>query len=251
MEKSKKKRGAKIAAALVALTALTCCFVGTTFARYTSSTEATGTATIAHWEVTGISQNGTPETEFTFDTDNAKLSPKLPTVTDGVEESTAGLANKVVSETLTITNKSDVVAEISWTWVENALKYTWEGSYINAEGTAITPADDVTEATQDKTYKALANSVLTWEIVAVDASGKALTTQPTDSKTTLAARTGTEGSYTYESYYLQVTLTWTTNETNGDDIDTIVGMYLKSVENKLKLTAKQASQLPAAPATGA
>lgn len=69
MEKSKKNIGAKIAAALVAVTALTCCVVGTTFAKYTSATNATANAVVAKWQVEGISENSTSKriNQITFD----------------------------------------------------------------------------------------------------------------------------------------------------------------------------------------
>ncbi len=52
----KKNRTMRVATLLLALTLITSCFVGGTFAKYTSSANATSTATVAKWS---IKVNGT------------------------------------------------------------------------------------------------------------------------------------------------------------------------------------------------
>lgn len=47
----KKSKSMRIASLLLVLVLVTTCFVGTTFAKYTSSVEATATATVAKWDV--------------------------------------------------------------------------------------------------------------------------------------------------------------------------------------------------------
>lgn len=244
MEKSKKKFGAKIAAALVAVTALTCCFVGSTFARYTSSTEATGTVTVAKWQVTGISANTDKINAFEFDTANAKLSPAEL----GTEASTANLTNEVLSTAITIQNLSDVEADITYAWKENAVVYNWR-----ADGDADT-SNDITNATEYKsaadnggtaiTYKDLADGVFTWSVWTCDTEdGTYVEWKKGDADTTLPAKTLAKDA----TLYVKVKLVWKTGANDDrDEIDTILGMYLENVKNTLTLTATQGSQLPTA-----
>lgn len=121
MEKSKKNIGAKIAAALVAVTALTCCVVGTTFAKYTSATNATANAAVAKWQVEGISENSTTAkiNQITFTAD--KLSP-------AIDESKV---NTLTSSEITIENKSDVAADI--TCEVGTVLVTWDGEKDGTE----------------------------------------------------------------------------------------------------------------------
>lgn len=235
MEKSKKKFGAKIAAALVAVTALTCCFVGSTFARYTSSTEAAGTVTVANWKIKGISENATPVNAFTFTaTGDAMLSPAIPNSGD---VSTSGLKNVIQSTAIEIKNESEVDAKLTWAWkapAADASIYSWLDS--KSDATEYKAAESGSSAI---TYKDLADGALKWSI-SYSTTETGTYTEWTDGAVAQDLETGA-------SLWVKVTLTWETG--TGDDrdtIDTILGMYLEKVVNTLTLTATQASQLPTA-----
>ena len=47
----KKNRTMRVAVLMLALTLLTCCFVGSTFAKYTSTASGTASVTVANWEI--------------------------------------------------------------------------------------------------------------------------------------------------------------------------------------------------------
>ena len=65
----KKNRTLRVSALLLALTLITTCLVGGTFAKYTSSTTGSDTATVAKWsfKVNGAEFAVAPEEELTFD----------------------------------------------------------------------------------------------------------------------------------------------------------------------------------------
>ena len=65
----KKNRTMRIAVLMLALSLLTCCFVGSTFAKYTSSATGSSSATVAKWSfsVEGEEIAVEPATTFAFD----------------------------------------------------------------------------------------------------------------------------------------------------------------------------------------
>lgn len=69
----KKNRTLRIAVLMLALSLLTCCFVGSTFAKYTSSAAGSSTATVAKWDIT---VNGDKMTAMTDGADD-DLTPDL------------------------------------------------------------------------------------------------------------------------------------------------------------------------------
>ncbi len=266
MEKSKKKRGAKIAAALVALTALTCCFVGTTFAKYTSTNEASAKVTVAHWQITNISKNGAEQdggslvNKFTFGTGKDETTKLSPSVTEGVS------TNKVMTNSIKIENLSDVDAMITLDWknyetdsTKDAIytQYSWNSNKTNED--TLTLTSEATSGTKDTvTYKKLADDTLTWKCYYAEAA-----TEPVESDAAWKEYKITDTSFTgiklsakttaeTKTLWIKIELTWTTaNDQDGDLKDTELGMYLDALERTLTLTATQASQIPAAPATGA
>lgn len=75
MEKSDKKRIlTRVLVVLAALTLLSCCFLGSTFARYVTSASGSGTVSVAKWNIT-ISGNGIGSSPVSFET----LSPDADT----------------------------------------------------------------------------------------------------------------------------------------------------------------------------
>ena len=60
----KKSIITKLFVALVALTLISCCFLGSTFARYTSGGNGSATTNIAKWSITATESFGTTPVEF-------------------------------------------------------------------------------------------------------------------------------------------------------------------------------------------
>lgn len=115
MEKSDKKRIlTRVLVVLAALTLLSCCFLGSTFARYVTSAGGSGTVGVAKWDIT-ISGDGTGTTAVSF----SDLSPDADTGGKGATHSTgyypiATIANKgEVSASVTFGAASDPTATLA------------------------------------------------------------------------------------------------------------------------------------------
>lgn len=108
-----KNRTMRLAVLLLALTLITACFVGGTFAKYTSSANAKGTATVAKWDidVNGTCLNTTTDPEISF---NLFETAAIDTANDAAETDVA--KGKIAPGTkgsfnIVINNKSEVNAE--------------------------------------------------------------------------------------------------------------------------------------------
>ena len=104
MEKSDKKRIlTRVLVVLAALTLLSCCFLGSTFARYVTSANGSGTVGVAKWDIT-ISGDGIGTTAVSF----SDLSPDADTGGKGAIHSTGYYL------IATITNSGDVNASVTF-----------------------------------------------------------------------------------------------------------------------------------------
>lgn len=111
----KKNRTLRIAVLMLALTLLTCCFVGSTFAKYTSSAEGTDSVTVAAWQ---IKINGT---DITAATDNVPTFDLFATAAEYDEDGNDVAAERVAPGTkgsfnYTVQNLSEVSAEYTITF---------------------------------------------------------------------------------------------------------------------------------------
>lgn len=95
--KQKTRIASKLFAALVVLTLISCCFVGTTFARYTSGGSGTATVTVADWNV-NVDDTYLDEADRTMTF--GKLSP---------DHTQANTGTNTAKQSITITNDSSVV----------------------------------------------------------------------------------------------------------------------------------------------
>lgn len=95
----------KVLLAIVALTLISCCFLGSTFARYTSGGGGSAGTSVALWDV-----NFTNSEEFTAET--TTLSPSADEYVGGSNKRTNSTGKILVA---TIQNSGDVSAEVSFT----------------------------------------------------------------------------------------------------------------------------------------
>lgn len=111
----KKNRTMRIATLMLALTLITCCFVGSTFAKYTSTATGTDTVKVAKWSV-AVGDNGeiatTGPKTFTFNLfDTVSLDDNGTDVKAGlIAPGTKG------SFSFDIVNNSEVTAEYGVTY---------------------------------------------------------------------------------------------------------------------------------------
>lgn len=235
--KQKSRIASKLFAVLVVLTLISCCFLGTTFARYTSRQSGDASVGVAVWDI-GTSKEGDldiavdklspSDDEFIKETHNT--APRENSLTNGI------------TQLVTITNNSDVdalvtvtIGELTYAWqdgkatgfVTGEQAYSWSNGNLNGTGVS----------------KEQAVAVLTIKFY-WDASGADEIT--TGENKRLSAKTSDSAASC--SIYYEVT--WTSYDANAetadlpDAIDTWLGENLASIGCTISYTAVQASEQP-------
>lgn len=200
----------KILLLVVLLTLVSCCFLGSTFARYTSGGSGSATLTVAKWDVS----HGEGDIALEFE----KLSPAME-VYDSTDRT--NVTGKIL--VATITNKGDVDATVSLT----------VGPEIIFKGADGTPTEaEVKEVFSIKLYK-----------------GTSADEEKTASLAELGANETVSASNGVLYIYAEVTWTSDKGSINGetaDKRDTWIGKNITSVGWDLSYTAVQATELPKA-----
>lgn len=204
----------KILLLVVLLTLVSCCFLGSTFARYTSGGSGSATLTVAKWDVSN--ENGNIAVQFD------KLSPAMEAYEGGSSYSAEHVRSHASGKVLvaTITNNGDVSAEVTFTTAD----ITLDGA---GYGTDSAPTEDA--------VKGLFSIAL---YLGTDASD-------TDTTTPLETKTIANG----ETLYIFAEATWTSDDqtvfgTAADKRDTWVGENVTSVSWTISYTAVQATERP-------
>ena len=201
---------------ILMLTLISCCFLGSTFARYTTTDDASAKFNVASWKVS----HAEGDTVTVFDS----LSPSMKDYTAmSGEDATNSTAKKLVA---TITNDGEVDALVSL--------YSEFGDIARVEGTE----DDSTYDEAD--IKGLFTINLTY-----GTTGVAETDTETDLNR-IELNTADQ-----KTIYVWASVTWTTSYKGSadgaaaDKLDTWVGQNVESVSFKISYTAVQNSQSPA------
>ena len=220
----------KILLAIVALTLISCCFLGSTFARYTSGETGSAGTSVALWDVT---LNTSGQTDITA----TKLSPSIDNYVGGESKRTHSTGKILVA---TLTNNGDVAASVTITVgaetiaLKEGSKYDATGYGNNAGALTGSGASQwqVENLFSIKLYQA---STDTWS------SGEEIT-----EAISLGAKSG--GGAT--TVYIFAEITWTSSddlqEVTSDAIDTWAGENVEKVEYTISYTAVQSSVQPAA-----
>lgn len=253
--KTKKMRiFSKLFAALVVLTLISCCFMGTTFARYLTTNSNTAGANVATWNV-DITAAGTAvedTTTVSFD----KLSPNMNESGATDKNLTKSTEKKLVA-TITVTAEVDakltldfgniIIKNAGGTNVFENGNVTPDAKYGIASGTTISH-NDVAGVFSIKFYAGTTNEADTATALGSDGWSASGTTWTKD----ITAGTST-------TIYLFADVTWTTwyqggdptginsnlkGSANADKFDTWIGGNVEYLEWNLKYTAAQASEVP-------
>ena len=206
MEKSDKKRIlTRVLIVIAALTLLSCCFLGSTFAKYVTSANGSGTVGIANWDVS-VTAEGSGQ--YTF----SNLSPDKDETgthsTDWVK--VASLRNNgEVDADVTITGSGDV---------DTTMVKLLESKKEAAKKTDLY-GDCYSDTMLGQTFEI--------ELASTD------TGTPLNSTFTLNKTGG------FQDVYARVTWTTTT-----DAIDTWYGTYLESITVSFSFSAVQAEEVP-------
>ncbi len=206
-----KKKGivSKLLLLVVLLTLISCCFLGSTFARYTSSGSGTASMTVAKWDIKSTWEGSTS-------VDFGKLSPSMDKYEDTVRTNSTG--RTLVA---TITNSGDVDALVTLAVGEptltNSSESNW-GSY----------SEDIIKGLFSVEF---------------------YTTKTADAADSATLYTGEVGVEAGETLYVYAVVTWTSDDENvkgaaADARDTWVGANITSVVYTISYTAVQNSELP-------
>ena len=208
----KRKLVSKLFVAVVVLTLVSCCFLASTFARYTSGGGGTGTVEVATWAISGPGAGGI---NATFD----KLSPSKDAY-----DSTPRTHSTAPVLVATIKNTGDVDALVTLTTGESTITAP-AGGWVDYTESAIEGL--FTIALYTSTTDGAADSVdgLTAYTVAIN----------------VPATSGT--------LYVYAVVTWTSDDETvkgaaADARDTWVGENVTGVSFDISYTAVQNSQLP-------
>ena len=213
----KRKLVSKLFVAVVVLTLVSCCFLASTFARYTSGGSGTGTVNVATWKITGKGTGDAGEINATFD----KLSPSKNAYVDAARKhSTAPVL------VATISNTGDVDALVTLTTGASTITAPaggWENPYTESE----------------------IEGLFTIKLYTSDTDGAADSVAgltACDEALNVPATNGT--------LYVYAVVTWTSDDETvkgaaADTRDTWVSENVTGVSFDISYTAVQNSELPA------
>ena len=224
----RKSIGAKLFIALIALTLISCCFLGSTFARYTSGGSGSASTGVAAWNinVTGGDTSGSLDVNFTN-----KLSPSMEDF-GSAEQIRKNPTGKILIAT--IRNEGDVAAKVTITHGDISITPTGEGEY----GTGIT---NVNAGNDDAApTEAQVKGLFSIKLYQDDSETYAGDNNEIGSAINLEAKS---------KVYIFAEITWTSTDTEGkavaDAIDTWVGENVTKISYTFSYTAVQASEIPA------
>ena len=236
-----KKKGiaSKLFIGLTGLTLLSCCFLGTTFARYTSGGSGTAEVGVALWDVDF--ENGEAAAINTWNLEVKNFTPNAAVYKNGsvrtnTVSGTLGVLtyNTEVAATLAIDYTDfvyDLIEGSSWATSD----YTWSsGQLVTGENVGVTK----------NTAKEVISVTLSYQ-----KNREAAVSITDDSTIPLVATNGTPVTYTFTYSVVWTTQdeTDTTAGANGvlaDALDTWLGANLESITGSLTLTMTQAESLP-------
>lgn len=239
-----KKKGiaSKLFIGLTGLTLLSCCFLGTTFARYTSGGSGTAEVGVALWNVDFKNSTGAESTTMAVNIE--ELSPSAEPWTDAnASDYRKNETGKVLAGS--IVNNSDVSAEITIVYDGTANYKAPGGGDVNfdADGYSFTGTTVSGTGASLAQVNALFGMKMYYSNANVYGSG---------GKDGEIATTETVTMLPGDTLYFYVEVTWTSasdgvNGADGmlsDTIDTWVGMNIGTIGYTFSFTAVQASELP-------
>ena len=240
----KKSIISKLFIALVALTLISCCFLGSTMARYTSGSNGSASVEVANWNITF---EGATTNEGTFTFSSGSFSPSMSDYETMVGENAV---NKLATPVLvaTITNSGEVDATVTITVTDEAYFGTSGETPVTFDNTGYSYSsklvgDGASEAQVEAALeiKFYYGTSETWTGLETLISGS---TEPQ----TVAKNNG--------KLYVFADVVWTTNyktldtsESKGavaDAVDTWIGQKVGKVSCNISYTAVQASEQPTA-----
>lgn len=218
----KKSIFIKLFVALVALTLISCCFLGSTFARYTSGGNGSATTTVANWkiDITGGA---------TQDTTTMKFSNLSPLAEANTESGRVNSTGRIL--VATITNDGEVNASVTVT-LGDLVIYG-----LNADGTTAseTPVNSWGDYNEEEV-----SALFSLNLYYATQEGAENATVPVTSETAIFDPLAPDASY-----FIYAEVVWASEDgEDGDALDTWVGENVGSLCWDLSFEAVQASEQP-------
>ena len=229
--KQKSRIVSKLFAALVILTLISCCFLGSTFARYTSQSTGTASVGVAKWDIQYLNAN--EEAQTTSTTEMGELSPSAEAWKSTTEMRENEIGGGVA---MIIKNNSEVKADITVTLSAP--------TYVDANGYDFTGwGDGISQGADTASYDEVKNAVRIQ--FAVDGIGGVnADTVWKDCGETVTIEDVNLGV----NVYVYVKAVWVSSdgwgETMADKLDTWIGKNIAKVKADFTYTAVQSSELP-------
>ena len=225
----KKNIASKLVLVLFVLTLISCCLLGSTFAKYVSGGTGSASVGIAKWDVSGLSDS--------MDISVTKISPDdAEKGTHNGEDPRTHMA-KPAEAIATITNKSDVEADVTVTLSDLSFK---KGENVVTFGTTGWETDGKpSQAEMMKTVQLQFTTVASpdendWQALTYNADG---------SYKVYNGTLATGGSAAVSIWFRVV---WVSQDgTNyADELDTWIGQNVTSISATLSFSAVQGSEKP-------
>lgn len=218
----------KVLLAIVALTLISCCFLGSTFARYTSGGTGSAGTSVALWDVT---LNTSGQTDITA----TKLSPSIDNYVGGESKRTHSTGKILVA---TLTNNGDVNASVTIT--------------VGAETVTLLGGKSYDTTGYGNNAGALTGSGASqWQVenlFSIKLYQDETETWSNGGEITGAISLGAKSGETATTVYIFAEITWTSSddlqEVTSDAIDTWAGENVEKVEYTISYTAVQSSEQP-------
>ena len=220
----KKSIFSKLFVALVALTLISCCFLGSTFARYTSSGTGKANADVANWKIT-IEGEGVGSEDVSV----GQLKPAAGAYVDTPRKNQMAAVNVAA-----ITNAGEVNAIVTFT-LGNMVVYGLNADGVTASDTKVSDWGIYSESAVKDLFQVDLYYTTTAEF--------------TDQQAIASGTSIDAALETGSSYYIWVQVTWNTDDSNSatddgraaDALDTWVGQNVGALGWDLTYTAVQAA----------
>lgn len=237
----------KVLLAIVALTLISCCFLGSTFARYTSGETGSATTTVSAWDVS-LTADGASSTDF--DIEITGLSPSMAEYDDADAEPTDRTNATAKTLIAVISNKGDVGAKItlpdadtlSATITTDGTPYGAGLSYANQKQA---PSEEEVARLFSVDFYYHKGTTSTPDSAILVESGTNITLDAKDSNNIYLYAEVTWTSQ--DSYYYGVTSSnHAAAEWYADALDTWAGEHVTTVAYSYTVTAVQNTEVPQA-----
>lgn len=229
----KKNIASKLVLVLFVLTLISCCLLGSTFARYVSSGTGSASIDIAKWDVSGFSDS----MGITVD----KISPSQDKKGEHDGDNPRKHMTTPAEAIATITNNSDVSAKVTVTL--SGLSFEKDGLAVGFGESDLT---SWTEGTSKPSQSDMMKTVqLQFATVASPKENdwKALTYNADGSYKVYNGTLATGGSAAVSIWFRVV---WVSQDgtSYADELDTWIGQNVETISATLSYTAEQHSELP-------